>query len=557
MTPAMKPTFLGRMARSITTRRFGGFVRGRLRHPVEVALAFTLILVLGLVAFIEFGPAVAEGGDVAGKPVPAGDLATNTTAALSCPALTGPKLAAQVMAASGFDAYASGVGGRQGLGGLDAAAWDKWAPWPGAQRTDRRANILALAHQTCELVGQVRAADVLGDAWQAAVAATRVGIDAVKAARAVPASASSYVDTVVSLAAWYAKQSDFGGPNTPSAAPNALAKNAPGGAKAVPDEYVSLVAAAGKICDAVTPAKVAAQLMAASAFNPSLQSDSGAQGIAQFLPEVWSQYAPKSSSVWKPEQAIPVLGSAMCDLSGQFTALTAGDPYPLAVAAFSYGVNAVRQAGGVPQSGVMQKQNKQVLDYVDYYAKDTRLKAPVRSPSAAPSGSAKSPAPPPSPTPGKSTASPLFDPKAVYQIQNTMNGFVLDMPGDDTAVEHGVNIQQWHNQRAKDQFWRISSVGGGYVVVTNNFSNKNMAVRDGSLAGGAPLCQVDQHPGDLDQQWKLVDAGDGKVIFINRKSGMAMDIDGADNNFSDGGKVDQSPLENNPPAKDQRWVLSR
>ncbi|MGC4806691.1 transglycosylase SLT domain-containing protein [Micromonospora sp. DT233] len=391
-----------------------GPTRGRSRlRRTDLVLSMVLVSAVATVGFLQLAPAQADNERLVGKPVPAADLSTIQSAALSCPALTGPRLAAQVMAASGFDSgTARAAGGVRGLAGLDDTTWRRWEPWPKAQLTDRRANVVALAHQTCEMVGQLRVAGVTGDPWRTAVAATRAGLQAVLDVKAVPASAQNYVDTVSAYAEWYARQPQFGGlddAGTPSSDRPLAAAAAD--AKPLPEQYVADVIRAGLICAAVTPARVAAQLMAASGFDPNMRSANGAQGIAQFLPETWGQYAAagnsRDASPWDPKAAIPMLGTVMCDLSGQLAGLTAGDPYTLGLAAFQWGTAAVRAAGGAPPT--LQRDTARVLAYAEYYAKDKRLSGkPAPTPSTSASAS-KSPSPSPSPSavaPSSPTAKP-------------------------------------------------------------------------------------------------------------------------------------------------------
>ena len=144
-------------------------------------------------------------------PVPPVYLAAVETGAQSCPALTPPKLAAQLMAASGFDPAATTSSGGSGIAGLTDAQWKQWAPSPDAARSDAAANILALAHDTCDLAGRLTAAQVAGEPWRLAMAAHRSGLAPVTSARKVPAGDADYVDRLAGYASWYARQPEFGG----------------------------------------------------------------------------------------------------------------------------------------------------------------------------------------------------------------------------------------------------------------------------------------------------------------------------------------------------------
>lgn len=148
----------------------------------------------------------------------------------------------------------------------------------------------------------------------------------------------------------------------------------------------------------------------------------------------------------------------------------------------------------------------------------------------------------------------LSNPAAEYQLRNGMNGLVLELPGDDTAIESGVAVQQWHNLHSTDQRWRIESTGDGdYVTFTNVRSEKVLTVKDGSVTNGAALIQVERKPGDDTQEWGLEDAGDGQVWIVNRATGKAVDVPDDDTNRRDGTVIQQWRLQDY--AKDQRWVL--
>ncbi|MEV4637757.1 RICIN domain-containing protein [Actinoplanes sp. NPDC049548] len=536
------------------------------RSPRRTDVVAAAVLALGGVtlAVVQTGSAFADPDQLAGKPVPAGDVEPIVAAALSCPALTPPRLAAQVMAASGFDPGAAEPGSRRGVAGLKDTTWKKWQPWSGARRADREANILALAHHTCELVGRLRAAGAEGDLWTLAVAADRAGFAATAKAKAVPAAAESYVDQVTGYAQWYAKQDVFRPGGAPAPAPSAPSSSPT--ATPVPDEYVPYVRAAGRVCPTITPARIAAQLMVLSGFDPNLRSADGASGIAQFSPRTWSRYQPsRTATVWNPKDAIPALGTAMCSLSGELTGLSGADPYTLALAAYQWGTEAVRQANGLPRANVPQLA-KAVEGYTAQYDKDERLVTRRTTPSSSAAPTSKpAPASTPASKPAPATSEPekpLFDPQVRYQIVNGWTGQVLELPGDDTSKDAGVRIQFWQNQRTADQFWHIVPAGGkDCYLVTNAFSGKSLGIEGKSKDNEAKVAVFDTDPKDPNQQWEFRDAGDGQYHFVNRNSGKALDVLGDDfgppreDGTWNGYWIEQWELQ--PDARDQRWVVSR
>jgi hypothetical protein len=396
----------------------------RRRSRVVVAIAATVAVGSAVALAAVVGPrfANADPEPKAGLPVPPELLTHVVAAARSCPTLSPARLAGQLMANSQMNAQARLRPGQEGIAGLGQDAWKAWAPWPDAARTDQGANIAALAHHMCDLVGQLRAAKVGGDPWRTSLAAFRVGAAAVRAAGGVPAGTASYVDEVGAYAAWYGEQPEFGGDGRPSTDLDA---------RPVPDEYVAPVKAAGGVCPQVPAPLVAAHLMVASGFNPDRLGGDGARGIAQFKPEVWAAYAPKDASVWDPKVAIPVLGTALCALTAELNGVS-GDPVKLAVAAFEIGTDAARQVTGKEGRATGDRSEK-VSALVGYYARDTRL-AGGAPPSPAPSASA-SPSAKPSPTPSASpTRSPTPAGPPTVRLLNRATNKCMTGTGDGATV---------------------------------------------------------------------------------------------------------------------------
>lgn len=355
------------------------------RRAAGVIVLLALVALGGVVASSSWRSAAAD-APLPGTPVPADQVQAIAQAALSCPALTATRLAGQLMANSGFDPDARTDAGGSGVAGLSDALWQRWAPWPNAQRQDPAASVTALAHHMCDLVGQIRHADIGGDRWELALAAHHAGFAAVQAAGSVPDDAVRYVTTVNRYTAWYAQQAAFATGSPSPSQPTQVAPTTGSAPRDVPDKYVDLVVIAGRVCPAVGPAQIAAQLMAASGFNPNLLGSDGRQGIAQFLPAVWNRYATAGQSPWDPAAAIPTLGRAMCSLTTELAGLTA-DPYPVALAAYQWGPTSIAQPGGAAGTPSVKEYADRVVAYAAYYAQDPRLsghRGTTRSPSARP-----------------------------------------------------------------------------------------------------------------------------------------------------------------------------
>ncbi|MEY4137220.1 MAG: hypothetical protein RL205_1348, partial [Actinomycetota bacterium] len=58
----------------------------------------------------------------------------------------------------------------------------------------------------------------------------------------------------------------------------------------VPEEYRALLREAADTCPKIPVEILAAQIAAESGWDDKAHSNAGAQGIAQFMPEVWRQY---------------------------------------------------------------------------------------------------------------------------------------------------------------------------------------------------------------------------------------------------------------------------
>ncbi|WFE48807.1 RICIN domain-containing protein [Micromonospora sp. WMMD1155] len=541
------------------------------------AFAVAVVLLIGVA--VEVPPAIAAAGQLPGKPVPAGQLPTVVAAATSCPTLTAPRVAGQLMALTGFSTSVTGPA----IAGMDDTRWSRWKPRANAQRDDTRDNILALAHETCEMVGQLRQAGFKGDLWGPAIAAQRGGIKAVIDAKGVPAAQKKFVDDATGYASWYADQRQFD-PNAPKAVPSPTRPSPkpvsiPARTSLLPAALVPVINRAGGVCPQVTPVRIAAQLRAASNFDGNLRTEQG-QGIAQFSPEMWTQYAGPSDSVWNPTDAITVLGSAMCDLTNQFSGFTGADPYRLSLGAFQWGANTIRQAGGLPPTSVAQLADL-VPAYEPMYREVLQLNgnqvkppvaasspslAPSSPPASGPAGSAV-PSPPPSgqpaPPPSGAPAAPkqLYDPARTYQLQNAWAGAIVEIPGTDVAAtKSGTRVQLWANTHGKDQYWRIAPAPvSGYVTITNNFLHKSLAVEKGSLSNQAYLVVADKKPDNPNHQWKLSDAGNGKVWITNRHSGKVLDLSGDDKKPPMAGSTWNGYLvwqwDLDKTDEDQKWLL--
>jgi hypothetical protein len=85
----------------------------------------------------------------------------------------------------------------------------------------------------------------------------------------------------------------------------------------VPANATQVIVDAGKPCPALSPPKLAGQLMEASRFVPDATTSAGGQGIAGLTDAVWKKWAPWPDAS-RTDSRASILGLAhyMCELIG-------------------------------------------------------------------------------------------------------------------------------------------------------------------------------------------------------------------------------------------------
>ncbi|MFY1672094.1 RICIN domain-containing protein [Plantactinospora sp. WMMB334] len=155
----------------------------------------------------------------------------------------------------------------------------------------------------------------------------------------------------------------------------------------VPDDQMTAIVTAARSCPMLTPARLAGQLMVESGLNSSATGTvSGGRGIAGLDDGDWEKWAPWPRARRADTSAnIFALAHQVCDFSGQVRlAEVPGEQWRLSLAAFRSGLEAVRTAGGVPESAIeyVDKAGR----YANYYAKLPQFGDP-RAAQLAPTGS--------------------------------------------------------------------------------------------------------------------------------------------------------------------------
>jgi soluble lytic murein transglycosylase-like protein len=126
------------------------------------------------------------------------------------------------------------------------------------------------------------------------------------------------------------------------------------GSHVVPEPYRDDVLQASSECPEIGARLLAAQIEQESGWDPRAQSRSGAQGIAQFMPQTWQAWGydadgDGTADPYNPTDAIRSQGRLMChlvDLAQQSP--IDGDDVGLALAAYNAGWATVERFGGIP-----------------------------------------------------------------------------------------------------------------------------------------------------------------------------------------------------------------
>jgi hypothetical protein len=144
------------------------------------------------------------------------------TAGGVCPQVTPIRVAAQLMASSGFDPNLRSATGQLGIAQFQTAVWNTYAPASASPWTPSVA-IALLGIAMCDLVRQLGA--VNGDSYQLALAAFRVGPTAVRQAMGVPdlPGVKTFIDDVLNDTDHYALDPRLALAARPSPAPSASA----------------------------------------------------------------------------------------------------------------------------------------------------------------------------------------------------------------------------------------------------------------------------------------------------------------------------------------------
>jgi len=152
--------------------------------------------------------------------------------------------------------------------------------------------------------------------------------------------------------------------------------------------------------------------------------------------------------------------------------------------------------------------------------------------------------------PGMDALGGKLDATLSYKFVNRSNGQVLAVSQAsnqagaqlNTAVDSGNPglSQQWNITSNNAGFFQIASLNPGVGGTTNVLDDSG-----GSSAGGNPVVQSLAN-GSQEEEWNVVSAGNGCFNFVNRLSGLALDLSGS------GFAVQQSLSAN---SQTQQWQI--
>jgi hypothetical protein len=147
----------------------------------------------------------------------------------------------------------------------------------------------------------------------------------------------------------------------------------------------------------------------------------------------------------------------------------------------------------------------------------------------------------------QASAQQTQDLKKWYVLVNRNSGKVLD---DRAAAKNdGAAVVQWARHGGANQQWRLIDAGDGYFRLQNRNSGKVLDDLGWSKTAGSALVQWKDLNG-TNQQFKLAKSANGYVRLVNRFSGMAVGVHNAAK--ADGVGVVQN---RDRGGADQQWQL--
>ncbi|WP_329538455.1 transglycosylase SLT domain-containing protein (plasmid) [Streptomyces sp. NBC_01450] len=128
----------------------------------------------------------------------------------------------------------------------------------------------------------------------------------------------------------------------------------------VPAELFDNIKDAGGICDSIGPVIIASQIEYESGFNDDFIGLDGARGMSQVPQDAFKRIAGENADPTDSDVSIETQGKYLCELSGEIRGMVdrqevSGDVLDLTLVAYHGGLEAVRQAKGIPPTDDAQK----------------------------------------------------------------------------------------------------------------------------------------------------------------------------------------------------------
>ncbi|MGC9947289.1 MAG: RICIN domain-containing protein [Bryobacteraceae bacterium] len=157
--------------------------------------------------------------------------------------------------------------------------------------------------------------------------------------------------------------------------------------------------------------------------------------------------------------------------------------------------------------------------------------------------------------PGTDALGGKLDPTLAYKFVNAGSGKILSVFQASTAAGALLDIETDDGSPALSQQWRISSNSDGYFQIASlnpGAVNTTNVLDDsgGSTLSGNGIVQSPSGSGE-ELEWDVVSAGNGYFCFVNRASGLVLDMNGGAG--AQTGFAVQEPQNNNSAT--QQWQI--
>ena len=140
---------------------------------------------------------------------------------------------------------------------------------------------------------------------------------------------------------------------------------------------------------------------------------------------------------------------------------------------------------------------------------------------------------------------------STYRIVSRASGKPIGVSGASAA--DGALIVQYSDSADLDQRWRLADAGSGYLNVVNVNSSKALDNPGGSTTDGAQMQQwTISGQGNNNQQWLVAPAGGGWYTIQNRTSGKLLDV--RDGSVGDSAAIQQWASGTGNPNQQFKFV---